>query len=235
MKQYKNLTLIGTSHIAIQSIKEVKNTIIAKKPDVVAIELDLLRFKAIMSGKKNKIRVSDIRKIGIKGFLFNLIGAWAEKKLGEIVGIKPGSEMVTATKVAYNMKSDIALIDRDIRITMKKLSKTVTIREKLRFIYDIIKGIILRKPIIKFDLRKVPEEKIIKELTEKLKKNYPSFYKILISERDSFMAKNLYNLMKDYNNVIAVVGAGHETSIIERIKEFKKTPQKMFVVLKPKT
>jgi len=235
MKQYKNLTLIGTSHIAIQSIKEVKNTIISKKPDVVAIELDLLRFKAIMSGKKNKIRVSDIRKIGIKGFLFNLIGAWAEKKLGEIVGIKPGSEMVTATKVAYNMKSDIALIDRDIRITMKKLSKTVTIREKLRFIYDIIKGIILRKPIIKFDLRKVPEEKIIKELTEKLKKNYPSFYKILISERDSFMAKNLYNLMKDYNNVIAVVGAGHETSIIERIKEFKKTPQKMFVVLKPKT
>ena len=235
MKQYKNLTLIGTSHIAIQSIKEVKNTIIAKKPDVVAIELDLLRFKAIMSGKKNKIRVSDIRKIGIKGFLFNLIGAWAEKKLGEIVGIKPGSEMVTATKVAYNMKSDIALIDRDIRITMKKLSKTVTIREKLRFIYDIIKGIILRKPIIKFDLRKVPEEKIIKELTEKLKKNYPSFYKILISERDSFMAKNLYNLMKDYNNVIGVVGAGHETSIIERIKKFKQTPQKRFVVLKPKT
>jgi pheromone shutdown-related protein TraB len=235
MKSYKNLTIIGTSHIAIQSINDVRNTINSKKPDIVAIELDLLRLKSIISKKRGKISIFDIKKIGVKGFLFNLIGAWAEKKLGEIVGTKPGSEMIEAVKTAYKNKSNIALIDQDIKITMKKLSKTITFKEKLRFVYDIIKGIILRKPIVKFDLRKVPEEKIIKKLTQKLKKDYPSFHKILIEERDIFMAKNLYNLMKDYNNIVAVVGAGHENSIIQRIKNFKQTPSKNLVILKPKT
>lgn len=234
MKSYKNLIIIGTSHIAIQSINEVKSTIISQKPDMVAIELDLLRFKALMSKKKRKLSILNIRKIGVKGFLFTLIGAWVEKKLGELVGTKPGSEMVTAVKTACKTNSSIALIDQNIQITMKRLSKTVTLKEKLRFVYDILKGIIIRKPIVKFDLRKVPEEKIIKILTEKLKKDYPSFHKILIEERDLFMAKNLYNLMQDYNKVVAVIGAGHETSIIQRIKQFKKPQTKNLVILKPK-
>jgi len=234
MKSYKNLTLIGTSHISPESVKEVKSVINSEKPDLVAIELDFRRFNSLMSKRKGKFSLNDIRKIGIKGFLFSIIGSWIEKKLGELTGTKPGSEMIEAVKSAHKNNSTIALIDQDIRITLKKLSKAITIKEKLRFPYDLIKGIILRKPIIKFDLRKVPEERIIKTLTKKLKKSYPSIHKILIQERDLFMAKNLYNLMKEYNYIIAVIGAGHETSIIKLIKSFKKTPEKKLTLLKPR-
>jgi pheromone shutdown protein TraB len=36
------------------------------------------------------------------------------------------------------------------------------------------------------------------------------------------MAKHLYNLMANYSNVIAVVGAGHEEGIIEELKAMSK-------------
>ena len=80
MNTFKNLTIIGTSHIAVQSIEEVKKTIEKLHPDVIALELDIIRFKKLLS-KNQKINLW--KNIGTQGFLLNLIGAWAEKKLGE--------------------------------------------------------------------------------------------------------------------------------------------------------
>ena len=139
--EYKNLTIIGTSHIAKQSIQEVKNVIEKTKPDIIALELDKKRFFSLTSKTKRKLKLRDITKLGVKGFLFNLIGAWAEKKLGNIVRVEPGSEMLTAIKLAKKNKIKIALIDQDIEITLKKLSKRLTWKEKGRFVIDIFKSI----------------------------------------------------------------------------------------------
>ena len=135
MKIYKNLIIIGTSHVAIQSIQEVENIILNEKPELVALELDKPRFLALMEKKKEKLRLRDIKYIGVKGYLFNLIGAWIEKKIGETVGVLPGSEMKKAVNTAIKVKADISLIDQNIKITLKKLSKRLTWKEKFRFIY----------------------------------------------------------------------------------------------------
>ncbi|MBL7100984.1 MAG: TraB/GumN family protein [Nanoarchaeota archaeon] len=218
MKSYKHLIVIGTSHISIESVKLVEKVISDKKPEIVALELDRLRFAALVSGKRRKLRLRDIKKLGFKGFLINFIGAWIEKKLGELVGTPPGSDMLNAIRTAKEIGASIALIDQDIRITLKRLGKTITWKEKLRFPWDIIKGLIFRKPIVKFDLRKVPSEKVIKILIDKVKQDYPSFYKVLIEERNIVMSKNLYKLMSFGKPIVAVIGAGHEKEIIRLIK-----------------
>ncbi|MBU4502562.1 MAG: TraB/GumN family protein [Nanoarchaeota archaeon] len=219
MRKYRNLTIIGTSHIAIESVQIVEKVILGNNPNIVALELDPLRFLSLISNKKRKLKLTDIKILGFKGFLINLIGAWVEKKLGELVGTPPGSDMVKAAQTAKKIGADIALIDQDIRITLKKLSKSITWKEKLRFVWDIIKGIILRKPIVKFDLRKVPSEAIIEKLTSKIKADYPSFYKVLIDDRNKFMSKGLYKLMSTDRSIVAVVGAGHEKDIIKLLKK----------------
>lgn len=215
MERYKNLILIGTSHIAIESVNTVREIIETEKPDIVALELDYNRFRSLMSNKKSKDSMwKTIKTLGVKGFIFNTIGAWVENKLGKLVGMKPGSEMKQAAISAHKVNAKIAMIDQDIRITLKKLMKRISWREKFKFIGDIFRALIFRKPVVEpFDLRTVPKKETVKKMTAMLKKGYPSVYLSLIKERNEIMAKNLYNLM-NFGKIVAVVGAGHEDEII---------------------
>ena len=83
-----NIIIIGSSHIAKQSLEEVEQIILKETPDFVAIELDKKRFPALLSGQKQEIGWEHLKRFGIKGFLFNLIGGWVERKLGKMVGKK---------------------------------------------------------------------------------------------------------------------------------------------------
>lgn len=223
MLKINNLIVIGTSHIASQSVNEVREVIERIRPSIVALELDQGRLSALMSGKRRKMKWSDIMRVGWKGFLFNSIGAWIEKKLGESVSTKPGSEMKAAVKSAEQVNASIALIDQDIQITLKKISSRMTIKEKMRFMGEIMFGLLGRKEEI-IDLTKVPEKKVIERLTAKMRKNYPSLYKTLVEERNEVMAKNLYKIMELEKErlIVAVVGAGHEKELIGLLKGMEK-------------
>ncbi|MCH8329281.1 MAG: TraB/GumN family protein [Nanoarchaeota archaeon] len=217
---YRNLTIIGTSHIAKQSLDDVENAIVEGKPDIIALELDRRRLYSLFK-KPGKIRIYDIKRVGIKGFIFALIGAWAEKKLGKIVGVAPGSEMKKAVKLARKKDIKIALIDQDIEITLKRFSKSLTWREKWNFIVDVVKAVFAKKKVIEFDLTKVPSKEIIKKLVGKVKERYPNIYKVLIVERNYVMAENLRKIMEAYpdKKILAIIGAGHEDDILELIKK----------------
>ncbi len=224
MISYKNLHIIGTSHISAESVNEVKRFINEKKPDIVALELDRPRFEALISNEKRKMSVFDIKEFGFNGFLFNLIGSWVQKKLGNLVGVSPGSEMIAAISAAKANKLQIALVDQDIRITLKRVSQLVTLKEKFRLFTDLIKGIFVKKidgmDFSKMDLNKVPEEKLIRIMLRLVKKRYPSFYKSLIEERNIVISKNLNTLIENNKEktILAVLGAGHLPGLMRIIK-----------------
>jgi len=213
MHTIKNLILVGTSHISLESAKEVEKAILENSPEIIAIELDLKRFRKLFS-KNEKI---NWKNIGRQGFFLNIIGAWVEKYLGKKVGTTPGVEMKKAISLAKKHKIKIALIDQDIQVTLQKLKSRFTFKEKLRFVKNILKSLFNPKKI-PFDLRKVPEQKLIKKLTLEVKKDYPSLHRTLIEERDKIMANNLLRLMKEGNKVVAIVGAGHIPGIKKIIK-----------------
>ena len=223
MLKFKNLTLLGTSHIAAQSIKDVRENVNKIKPDIIALELDLRRFKALSSKKRSG--AYNPFQFGLVGFIFNQLGSYVERKLGKMVGISPGSEMLEAARLAKKNKIKIALIDQDIGITLKKLSKEITSKEKWRFVGDLFKGAFTKQEKIKIDLTKVPDKNFIKVLIEKVKERYPSFYKVIIEDRNKVMAKNLYTLISNNKDskIMAIVGAGHENDLIKEIKRCSKS------------
>lgn len=219
--RYKNLVFLGTSHIAKQSLDEVKRSIEDEKPQILALELDVKRINALMSKEHEKMGLKVIKNIGIKGFLFSLLGAWAEKKLGNIVGVAPGSEMRQAIRIARKDDIKIALIDQDIETTLKNFSDSITWREKVNFAADIVKAMFLKKERIEFDLTTVPDKKIIKKLTSRLKERYPNVYKVLIEERNVFIANKLKMLMDSESDkkILVILGAGHVDEVLELLKE----------------
>jgi pheromone shutdown-related protein TraB len=231
MLKYRNLIIIGTSHIAKQSLKEVESVIESEKPEIIAIELDKNRYYALTHKVKSKLSFSDIRRLGIKGFLFILIGGFVQRKLGKIVNVEPGSDMLAAIKIAkkHNI-SDMHLIDQDIEITARKLSKAFTIKEIWHIIIDTIKGTLFKKSELKklglanFDLSKVPADELIEMLTDKFKDRYPNIYNVLVKERNELMAERLSRLMDNNpdKTIVAIIGAGHKEGIMRLIKKDKK-------------
>ena len=217
MIEYQNLTLIGTSHISPESVKQVRKVIKEIEPGFVALELDPGRLKSLLEKNKRKLKFKDVRRMGVKVFLFALFGAWVEEKLGKMVKTKPGSEMKAAIFSAARIKAKVVLIDQEITITINKLFKTLTWKEKFRFLWDIVSSPFSKRYRVKFDLRAVPSEELIQNMLGQVKGRYPSFYKVLITDRNKFMARRLHKLMNKYpeDKIVAIVGAGHEKAIVE--------------------
>ena len=216
-------TILGTSHIAKQSIQEITTAIKNQKPGLVAVELDAPRAQALMQDAKGRISISDIRQIGIKGFIFAKLGQIIQQKLGKMVGISPGSEMKTALELAAKNNIPLALIDQPIRVTLQNFSKALTWREKGRFATDVVKGLLFPKKQIaelgldQFDLHKVPDQKVIEHMMGQLKKRYPSIYKTLVEDRNRYMVKKLVHLLREKpeKNMLVIVGAGHKSGMEE--------------------
>jgi pheromone shutdown-related protein TraB len=223
-----NIHIIGTSHISSQSIKEIEDYIEHQKPGIVAVELDENRYQGLLHKKKPSMR--GMFQVGFKGWLFGILGHFVEKKLGESVGVSPGSEMMSAIKLAKKHQLQVAFIDQNIEITLKRLSGELTWKDKWNFFVDIIKGIFSGKKQMKelglesFDLTKVPEKELIKKLMARVKLRYPSFYRVLLTERNRVMARNLLTLssMNPDKKILAICGAGHVEGIEEILSKSKQ-------------
>ena len=216
------IIFVGTSHIAEQSMQDVRNAIEEHKPDIVAVELDSGRLYALMHEEKSRLRIRDIASVGLKGYLFAMLARFVQQRLGNIVGIKPGSEMKLAVHLAQRNKAKIALIDQDIRITLRRFSQTFTWGERFRFFGDILKGLFSGKRFARelgldFDLNKVPGPVLVTAMIKFIRQRYPSIYKVLIEERNIFMAQQLNGLKEKFpdSKIMAVVGAGH----VEGVKQ----------------
>jgi pheromone shutdown-related protein TraB len=219
-----NIIIVGTSHISPDSLKEVKKTIEDTNPDFVAIELDRKRLMALMQkGKRKGPGLRDIKRLGIKGWIFGALGSWVERSLGKKVGVSPGDEMMTAIRCAAKCGAKVALIDRDIEITLKRFGKSLSWKEKWNFFVDLIKGI-FGFSSFKFDVSKVPSKQIIVKLLAEVKKRYPNIYNVLITERNVYMANALTTLAKAHpdSTIVAVVGAGHEQDIQDLLQKYLK-------------
>jgi pheromone shutdown protein TraB len=173
----------------------------------------------LLTNAKPDYSLSAIGKYGLQGYLFAVIGGYVQKKLGNVVGIKPGSDMLTAVNLAKTNNRQLVLIDQDISITLKKFSQKFSFKEKLRLVYDIIKAPFSKK--MSFDLNKVPEHEMIAKLMEQMRDRYPNLYYVLVEERNHVMAKNIYSIMSKNpeKKILAVIGAGHEKEMMKLIKQ----------------
>ena len=212
----KNVKIIGSSHVAKESVNEIRKDILLEKPEIVCVELDKNRFVSLFQ-KQRKLKFSDL-KVGGFGALFMIIGRWLQKKLGDQVGIMPVADMKTAVLAAREVKAKIYLIDIPIQKTLFKLSKEVPMLEKLKLVFYIIFSPLSpknRKIAKQFDLNKVPKQEFINQIISEMRLRFPKLFKVLLDDRNVYMANQLKKISKDNpdSNIIAVVGAGHEKDI----------------------
>ena len=208
------LTIIGTAHVSSKSVDEVKDKIYEIQPDRVAIELDLGRYtklkKSMMGIEEDEsISVTKIikeNKVGL--FLVTTVLSYFQSKIGDEVDVAPGSEMIGAIEAAEDLGIPIALIDRDINITLERALNRMSFIDKIKFLYAVLTSDTGDEEIDIEDLKN-PEK--LDDLLEMFKDEAPDIYDVLVHERDAFLAGSILRIPED--KVIAVVGAGHQPGI----------------------
>jgi pheromone shutdown-related protein TraB len=222
----ESLEIIGTAHVSEKSVEKVRNTILEKTPDVVAVELCINRYNNLMNERngidtKKEFQIKELIK-GDNLTLFLISGflSYMQRKIGNEVGVKPGSEMLAAIDAANEVGARVALIDRDISITLKRAIKKMSFFEKMKFIYGIIASFFTKDENIG-DIDSITEGDALKEVMNYFQEMSPKAYHVLVRERDAYMAKMLLNI--DEENVVAVVGAGHENGI----KKYMNNPEEL--------
>jgi pheromone shutdown-related protein TraB len=216
------IILVPTSHIARESLENVRSTIESEKPDCVAVELDINRYHYLKE-RGSESTLDMIRVLGLPTFLIYWILKKFQDYFGKKTGILPGSEMMEAIGMAREKGITVALIDRPIEITLSKIRK-IPLSEKLRLFKLLIMGILgMAIPFgkkQKFNLNRIPPKGMIEQAMDYLKKELPGFYRILVSERNGVMAKNLKELSKKFDKIVCVIGAGHEKGIKKLLANF---------------
>ena len=219
----KEVTLVPTSHVANQSLAAVRRAIEENSPDCVAVELDINRYYA-MKTHETATSGEMIKVFGTINFLIYHVMKGLQKNLGGRTGIIPGSEMTGAVEVAAEHKIKVAFIDRDIAATFARLS-AIPRRQKLKMLWFLLKGSLgllfskIYKGKYSFDLSKTPSSELVKEAMSLLKRELPDIYRILVTERDAYMTARIRSLLRDFDNIVVVIGAGHREGIEKRLQK----------------
>ena len=205
----KKILLIGTAHISQSSVDEVNTVINQVKPDTVCIELCSSRYQAMLA--KDQWKNMDIFKVIREGKSFllfaNLIMTAFQKRLGSKIGVKPGSEMFEAANVAEKLGSELVLADRDVKITLQRTWRGMRFWGKMKVLGQLLTSLFIREEISKEEIEKLKESDALSEAMKMLAEQSPEMKRILIDERDQYMAEKIRQSMGKL--VVAVVGAGH--------------------------
>lgn len=211
------LTIIGTAHVSQDSVEEVKDAIYEQQPDVVGIELDygrydrLMRERAGLVDDEESIHISKIIKENKVGLFFaTTILSYIQNKIGADLDVKPGSEMIAAADAANDLGIKIALLDRDINITLQRVLNNMSTWEKLKFLFSTVTSFFSDEEE-EIDIEDLKKEETLEEVMEYFKEVSPGAYHALVQERDAYLANSIRCIEED--KVIAVVGAGHQDGI----------------------
>ena len=226
-----SLEIVGTAHISEKSVDSVRETIYEKRPEIVAIELDFGRYQRLIEESNGIVREEkmDLKSIlKSSNLIVTLVTAFlanAQKRMGEDVGVKPGSDMLEAAKIAKEVNADVALIDRNIQITLKRTINGMSLKEKLTFLWELVASYLFdnnEEESIEDEIEKLKQDDTITEVMNYFKEASPGGHNALVHERDAYMAYNLKSL--EDNNVVAVVGAGHKQGILNFLEKPETIP-----------
>ena len=137
----KKIYLIGTAHVSEDSVDEVNHVIETVRPDTVCVELCQTRYDALLDEDRwKKLDIFKVIREGKALFLMaNLAISGYQRRIGADLGVQPGSELLGAAKKADEVGSNVDLIDRDIKTTLKRTWANVGFLKKMKLMDHQIK------------------------------------------------------------------------------------------------
>lgn len=205
----RRIVLVGTAHISQESVELVRDVIERESPDCVCIELDERRHEAL--SQRKRWEGTDLREVirnrQLATLLINFLLSSYQKRLGGKLGVMPGSELLEASLVARERDVPVSLVDRDVRVTLRRAWGALSLWQKSQLLSGVLASTFETPDLTEEQLREIRQKDVLSELMEDLGRAMPDLKRVLIDERDAYLAQKI--LDSEGQTLVAVVGAGH--------------------------
>ena len=203
MVTFGMITLLGVGHV-FDIGAAIRAEVFARHPKIVALELDPVRYQAIMSREPRR------RGWSVLGLL-----AQFQVRIADQYGVQVGDEMVAAARAAQEIGSEVVLIDEDSRVVLRRVWGEMSLRERIRLLTSALGAFFTRKEKVEAELQRFyrDEQSFLSEFAAEL----PTAKRILIDERDVAMARTLRQIAESRGDVVAVVGEGHVEGLLHHL------------------
>ena len=222
------LRLLGTAHVATASVEAVREQIESYQPQVVAVELCQTRHDALVEGRR--LDKEGLRRVIKEGkapmVLMQAMLSAEQRRLGLNEGQEPGAELLAAVETAKTAGLEVALVDRDIQVTMRRAWRKMKWRERFRLLFSLFGDD--EELEEDFDLDELlSDSDLLSTMMDDLKEFSPGAGEALIDERDRFIAEKIMQ-SKTEEKMLVVVGAGHLKGIERALTPYTPLPAEEF-------
>jgi pheromone shutdown-related protein TraB len=222
------VTLLGTAHVSRASAEQVRRLIEGGGYDAVAVELCRARFGAMLDPKSlsQMDLFSVIRKGRVYMVVANLALSAYQQRLADQFGIEPGAEQRMAIRLAQDRGLPILLIDREIGVTLKRISASLSWWKRYSLFVGLLAALLSSDEVTEDEVERLKEGDVLETAFAEFAQDRRDLYVPLIEERDRYMAAKLRqeSARIGAHRVLAVVGVGHLKGIEGHLTQPQSDP-----------
>ena len=229
------LIVVGTAHVSPASARAVSALVASGEFDAVAIELCHSRQRAMLDPQAmGKLDLFSVIRSGQAPMVAASLALGAyQQRLAEQYGIEPGAEMRAAIDGALDRGLPVALIDRDIGLTLRRAYKSVPWWQRMELVSGLFAGVLSKEKIDEQEIERLKQGDMLESTFSEFAEHSEALYGPIIDERDRYMAAHLRKLAEtgEARRVLAVVGAGHLKGIERYIDTASEPPEQIIATL----
>lgn len=211
------IVLLGTAHVSPASVEAVRALLATGDYDAVAVELCASRQRAMFDpdamSRLDLFSVMKNRQVAMVAASLAL-GAY-QMRIAEQYGIEPGAELRAAIDGAIDGGLPLALIDRDIGLTLRRTYASVPWWRRMELVGGLLSSVLSREKIEEAEIERLKQGDMLESTFAEFAEQSETLYRPVIEERDRYMAASLRRFAEERGagRVLAVVGAGHLAGI----------------------
>ena len=219
MLEGKSIYIVGTAHVSAQSVADVRATVAAIQPDTIAVELCEPRYQGLVkkSAWQHTNLFQVIRQKKATFLLAQLVIQSFYRRLGKQLEVEPGAEMLAGAACAEETGAHLALIDRRIDITLKRVWRYLGFWQRMKLFYVLLESVFASDELQDDDIEALKKQDQLEALMGEMGRAFPAIKHRLIDERDVYLAQKLRDAPGE--KIVAVVGAGHVPGMVAAIQQ----------------
>lgn len=225
------ITLLGTAHVSRASAEKVTELLESGEYNAVAVELCPSRYNALIN--PDALAKMDLFKVVREGRVPLVMASLAlgayQQRLADQFGIEPGAEQREAIRIAREANLPLLLIDREIGVTLKRVSHNLAWWKRFGLFAGLLASIVSKEEVDEAEIERLKEGDMLETTFAEFAEDRQDLYLPLIDERDRYMSARLREEIEQagHENLLVVIGAGHMQGIAGYLETEQDPPKKI--------